>query len=60
MLAMIEGIALAIGINEARVEVRVSIPDNIKLYEYLEYRPIEQKYYNEGTDSWYVMSKKLN
>jgi ribosomal protein S18 acetylase RimI-like enzyme len=59
MLNKIEGIAITKGIGDARVEVRLSIPDNIMLYKKLNYQPIEQIYYTEGTDSWYVMSKKL-
>ena len=44
---------------ESRVEVRLSIPENIKLYEWLQYEVIEHKFYPERTDSWYVMRKKL-
>jgi len=59
MLKKTEEIALARGIDEARVEVRLSIPDNITLYHKQNYQIIEQIFYTVGTDSWYVMSKQL-
>ncbi|SFM14347.1 Acetyltransferase (GNAT) domain-containing protein [Paenibacillus sp. 1_12] len=58
LLSFLEHLAKAKGIQETRVEVRLSIPGNVELYQRLEYEIIEQKYYPERTDSWYVMSKR--
>lgn len=59
LLNFIENKALSSGIQESRVEVRLSIPENIDMYKRLKYEVIEHKFYPERTDSWYVMSKKL-
>lgn len=59
LLNFIENKALSMGINESKVEVRLSIPENIDMYKRLKYEVIEHKFYPERTDSWYVMSKKL-
>lgn len=59
ILKFVENKAKARGIYESRVEVRLSIPENIEMYKKLKYEVIEQKFYPERTDSWYVMSKKL-
>jgi ribosomal protein S18 acetylase RimI-like enzyme len=58
LLSFIEEQARAKGILETRVEVRLSIPGNIELYQKLTYEIIDHKYYPEQTDSWYVMSKR--
>lgn len=59
LLHFVENKAREQGFMESRVEVRLSIPENIKLYEWLQYEVIEHKFYPERTDSWYVMRKKL-
>lgn len=59
LLNFIENKALSIGINESKVAVRLSIPENIAMYKRLKYEVIEHKFYPDRTDSWYVMSKKL-
>ncbi len=60
LLNFLENKALSSGIKESRVGVRLSIPENIDVYKRLKYEVIEQKYYPDRTDSWYVMSKKLS
>ncbi|CAG7642394.1 GNAT family N-acetyltransferase [Paenibacillus allorhizosphaerae] len=45
--------------RETRLEVRLSVPENMKFYERLHYETLEQQYYPGGTDSWYVMSKDM-
>ncbi|WP_235549587.1 GNAT family N-acetyltransferase [Paenibacillus sp. Soil766] len=59
LLTFVENKARDQGIMETRVEVRLSIPENIRLYERLHYEVIEHKFYPERIDSWYVMRKKL-
>ncbi|NQX61417.1 GNAT family N-acetyltransferase [Paenibacillus qinlingensis] len=59
LLHFVENKARAQGFKETRVGVRLSIPENIRLYERLEYEAIEHKFYPDQTDSWYVMRKKL-
>lgn len=59
MLVFLENMAADKKISEARVEVRLSIPDNIDMYKRYNYEIIEQIFYPERTDSWYVMSKKF-
>ncbi|WP_240416124.1 GNAT family N-acetyltransferase [Paenibacillus periandrae] len=58
LLSFIEEQARAKGILETRVEVRLSIPGNIELYQKLKYEIIDHIYYPDRVDSWYVMRKK--
>ncbi|WNR44147.1 GNAT family N-acetyltransferase [Paenibacillus roseipurpureus] len=60
LLRRVESIAQQQGIAESRVEVRLSIPENIAMYQKFKYEVVEQKFYPEGTDSWYVMRKILS
>jgi ribosomal protein S18 acetylase RimI-like enzyme len=59
MLNTVENIAKTRGLMESRVEVRLSIPSNIDMYERMHYEVIEHKFYPERIDSWYVMRKML-
>jgi len=59
MLRFLEDEAARRGCRETRLEVRLSVPENITFYERLQYAAIDHLYYPEGTDSWYVMSKAM-
>jgi GNAT superfamily N-acetyltransferase len=59
LLTFVENKARDQGIMETRVEVRLSFPENIRMYERLHYEVIEHKFYPERIDSWYVVRKKL-
>jgi ribosomal protein S18 acetylase RimI-like enzyme len=59
MIYYLEQQAINIGYSETRVEVRLSLPNNLRLYEKLAYRAIQEVEYPEKTDSWYIMSKNL-
>ncbi|CAN7743113.1 GNAT family N-acetyltransferase [Paenibacillus sp. LjRoot153] len=59
LLTFVENKARGQGIMETRIGVRLSIPENIQVYERLHYEVIEHKFYPERIDSWYVMRKKL-
>jgi ribosomal protein S18 acetylase RimI-like enzyme len=59
MLHFLEEMARSASVWEARVAVRLSIPENIEMYLKLNYEIIDHKYYPERTDSWYVMAKSL-
>ncbi|WP_236292683.1 GNAT family N-acetyltransferase [Paenibacillus allorhizoplanae] len=60
LLTFVENKACAQGFKESRVGVRLSIPENIKVYERMHYEVIEHTYYPDRTDSWYVIRKKLS
>jgi ribosomal protein S18 acetylase RimI-like enzyme len=59
MIYYLEQQAMKMGYTETRVEVRLSLPNNLRLYERLGYRAIQEIEYPERTDSWYVMIKNL-
>jgi ribosomal protein S18 acetylase RimI-like enzyme len=59
IILFLEELARQQNYTETRVEGRLSIPQNISFYEKLGYIAIEQIFYSEGTDSWYVMKKTL-
>ncbi|MNG35233.1 hypothetical protein D3C84_1219210 [compost metagenome] len=59
MVEHIESLALNSGLYETRLEVRLSIPDNVAYYKKLRYEVLEEHAYPAETDYWYVMSKKL-
>ncbi|MUT65262.1 GNAT family N-acetyltransferase [Paenibacillus sp. NEAU-GSW1] len=59
MVEHIESLTLNAGLSETRLEVRLSIPDNVSYYKKLQYEVIEEHAYPAETDYWYVMSKKL-
>lgn len=45
--------------TETRIEVRLSIPQNIAFYSKLLYEVIEEHEYAGGTDRWVIMKKSL-
>ena len=47
------------GMPEVRLEVRLSLPENVAYYTKLNYMTIEEHAYPNRTDRWYVMSKAL-
>lgn len=59
MIFFLENKALNNKYRLTKLEVRSSIPENIKYYQSLNYRAIEHIHYPDGTDSWYVMVKQL-
>jgi ribosomal protein S18 acetylase RimI-like enzyme len=59
MIYYLERQALRDGCTETRLEVRLSLPDNLRFYEKLGYKAIQEIEYPEKTDSWYVMIKNL-
>jgi ribosomal protein S18 acetylase RimI-like enzyme len=44
---------------EIRIEVRLSIPQNIVFYNKLGYEVLEQHKYPDSTDEWYIMRKMV-
>ncbi|MDF2959708.1 MAG: family N-acetyltransferase [Paenibacillus sp.] len=59
MLTYLEEAARGRSYSEARVEVRLSLPENVNYYKRLGYRVIKEQSYPGGEDSWYTMSKSL-
>jgi ribosomal protein S18 acetylase RimI-like enzyme len=59
MLGYLENAALQAGIYETRVEVRLSIPENVSYYRAMRYEIVEEHEYPEKTDRWYTMRKCL-
>lgn len=55
----LEGIAREHSTYEIKIEVRLSIPQNISFYNKIGFEVIEQHEYPDATDSWYVMRKIL-
>ncbi|MFD0681661.1 MULTISPECIES: hypothetical protein [unclassified Paenibacillus] len=45
--------------SETRVEVRLSLPENVDYYKKLQYQIISEQSYPNGEDSWYTMSKSV-
>ncbi|MDQ0060072.1 GNAT family N-acetyltransferase [Paenibacillus harenae] len=60
IMNFLEEKALEHAIAEARIEVRLSVPQNIEFYSKLNYKVIEEHEYPQGTDRWYVMKKNLS
>lgn len=60
MIYYLEQQAMRMGYTETRLEVRISLPGNLKLYEKLGYQTIQEFEYPEKTDSWYMMIKRLS
>ncbi|WP_284640507.1 GNAT family N-acetyltransferase [Paenibacillus silviterrae] len=59
MLKYLENKAIERHYAETRVEVRLSIPENVKYYLDRGYSIIQEQEYSEKTDRWYVMRKRL-
>lgn len=55
----IETIAAAREVGQVQVQVRASIPSNLRLYEKLGYRVLESKPYPVGTDVTITLGKDL-
>ncbi|NOU96654.1 GNAT family N-acetyltransferase [Paenibacillus sp. LMG 31456] len=59
MLSYLEEIARSHSYSETRVEVRLSLPENVDYYKKLQYQIINEQSYPGGEDSWYTMSKSI-
>ncbi|TCM87933.1 acetyltransferase (GNAT) family protein [Paenibacillus sp. BK033] len=59
MVRYIETHARNEGVNESRLEVRLSIPSNVAFYKKLNYEIIEKHAYPDETDYWYVMKNSF-
>ncbi|WP_336788040.1 GNAT family N-acetyltransferase [Paenibacillus sp. MMO-177] len=59
MVRYIENHARNKGVNESRLEVRISIPSNVAFYKKINYEVIEKHAYPAETDYWYVMKNSL-
>jgi len=59
MVRHIEELALRNDVHEARLGVRLSLPNNVAFYRNLNYEVIERHEYPEKTDGWYIMRKML-
>jgi len=59
MMKHLEQIAKDRSTFETRIEVRLSIPQNLEFYAKLGYETIEQWEYPNGEDKWNVMRKRL-
>lgn len=59
MVRHIEELALRNGIHEARLGVRLSLPNNVAYYRNLNYEVVKEHEYPEKTDGWYIMRKML-
>ncbi|SFT20039.1 GNAT family N-acetyltransferase [Paenibacillus sp. BC26] len=59
IMAYLEGFAVDSGCSETEVGVRLSIPGNVNFYAGMQYEVREHLFYPEGTDSWYVMRKRI-
>ena len=59
MIRYLEDLAKGKGYLKTRVEVRLSLPENLEYYTKLKYIPIEEHEYPDKTDKWYTMSKNL-
>ncbi|XEC97317.1 GNAT family N-acetyltransferase [Paenibacillus tarimensis] len=55
----LEDLARSKGIDQIRLEVRLSLPENVGYYSKLNYKPIEEREYPCKSDRWYIMSKNL-
>lgn len=59
LLSTVENLAKEKGFLESRLEVRLSLPENVTMYQRFGYAVLEHKFYPEREDSWYVMRKLL-
>lgn len=55
----LEQLAADRNMPEVRLEVRLSLPSNIQLYERLGYNVLQECRYPEDTDGWYIMGKNV-
>ncbi len=59
LMTAFENAVQALGIPEARVGVRASLPANLRFYENLGYRALASQSYPTGTDVELTLSKGL-
>jgi GNAT superfamily N-acetyltransferase len=59
LMGAFEEAARALGVPEARVGVRASLPSNLRLYENLGYRALTSQPYATGTDFVITLNKRL-
>jgi ribosomal protein S18 acetylase RimI-like enzyme len=59
LMAAFEEAVQALGVSEARVGVRASLPSNLRFYENLGYRALTSHPYPTGTDFDITLSKSL-
>jgi ribosomal protein S18 acetylase RimI-like enzyme len=59
LMAAFEEAVRALGVREARVGVRASLPANLRFYENLGYRAMASRPYPTGTDFAITLSKRL-
>jgi ribosomal protein S18 acetylase RimI-like enzyme len=60
LMAAFEEAVQALGVPEARVGVRASLPSNFRFYENLGYRVLASRPYPTGTDFEITLSKRLD
>ncbi|WP_138493805.1 GNAT family N-acetyltransferase [Paenibacillus pinistramenti] len=60
IVSYLEELAASKSINEIRLGVRLSLPQNVDYYTKLNYKPIEEHEYPCKSDRWYIMSKMLD
>jgi hypothetical protein len=58
-MAAFEEAVRTLGVPEARVGVRASLPSNLRFYENLGYRTLTSRPYPTGTDFEITLSKRL-
>lgn len=59
MMTYLEELARKKCCSKTRIEVRMSLPENIHYYKNMNYMPIEEHEYPDKTDRWYIMEKEL-
>jgi ribosomal protein S18 acetylase RimI-like enzyme len=59
LMAAFEEAVQTLGVPEARVGVRASLPSNLRFYENLGYRALASRPYPTGTDFEITLSKRL-
>jgi ribosomal protein S18 acetylase RimI-like enzyme len=59
LMAALDEAVQALGVLEARVGVRASLPSNLRFYERLGYRVLTSRQYPTGTDVDITLSKSL-
>lgn len=59
LMAAIEALASARNLGEVRVNVRATLPSNLRFYENLGYRAVASRRYPEGTDFSITLAKAL-
>jgi ribosomal protein S18 acetylase RimI-like enzyme len=60
LMAAFEEAVQALGVPEARVGVRASLPSNLRFYEHLGYRTLASRPYPTGTDVELTLRKGLD